>query len=474
MTTIIIIVVVALVFFVTICVVTFMVWKREAEMRTDSIKAIENSLGEMLEGLTGDQAASVREQSGKKDTPYDNVLQEMQNMQQEIGDKIKKESDSKAIRQKDRDPFSWVRAEKEEKKHQAVDSSLVATDSVTESHRIVAADTGAIVSDDVIASGNIDGSDAVAAIVSADDDDAVAVDSLAERYEDLTVFRPVEAPPRGLKWVEVFAEKPGKIFKKRRRHDAEALPEEARALDADALPEENSSKLPEEVPLNDAETLLEEAEAFLEKKPQPEQDIGKSHMQHAEDDLQAIEESEELWDLDEDEPDLWDFDEITGQIPEEAQQEAPVGTYGSIELEASFELEAAVIEEGWAEDSDAAEEAEARQREKTTEKLIEGLTGGSIEASAKDIEGGLVAPDTEEAEAAPDIDEFLSALMNMPVDPAGDFSYEAGTGFAEAGGMDELDDAYQFDHPPKPPTGYNIGRSGKEYTVSELEMLIKE
>ena len=35
MTTIIIIVVVALVFFVTVCVVTFMVWKREAEMRAD-------------------------------------------------------------------------------------------------------------------------------------------------------------------------------------------------------------------------------------------------------------------------------------------------------------------------------------------------------------------------------------------------------------------------------------------------------
>ena len=44
MTTIIIIVVVALVFFVTVCVVTFMVWKRETEIRTDSIRAIESNL----------------------------------------------------------------------------------------------------------------------------------------------------------------------------------------------------------------------------------------------------------------------------------------------------------------------------------------------------------------------------------------------------------------------------------------------
>ena len=44
MTTIIIIVVVALVFFVTVCVVTFMVWKREAEMRTDSIREIKDNL----------------------------------------------------------------------------------------------------------------------------------------------------------------------------------------------------------------------------------------------------------------------------------------------------------------------------------------------------------------------------------------------------------------------------------------------
>ena len=52
MTTIIIIVVVALVFFVTVCVVTFMVWKREAEMRTDSIRAIEDNLQRLEDRLT--------------------------------------------------------------------------------------------------------------------------------------------------------------------------------------------------------------------------------------------------------------------------------------------------------------------------------------------------------------------------------------------------------------------------------------
>ena len=52
MTTIIIIVVVALVFFVTVCVVTFMVWKREAEMRTDSIREIKDNLQRLEDRLT--------------------------------------------------------------------------------------------------------------------------------------------------------------------------------------------------------------------------------------------------------------------------------------------------------------------------------------------------------------------------------------------------------------------------------------
>ena len=52
MTTIIVVVVVALVFFVAVCVVSFMVWKRESEMRTDSIKAIEENLEKLTQELS--------------------------------------------------------------------------------------------------------------------------------------------------------------------------------------------------------------------------------------------------------------------------------------------------------------------------------------------------------------------------------------------------------------------------------------
>ena len=54
MTTIIVIVVVALVFFVAVCVVSFMIWKRESEMRTDSIRAIEENLEKLTYGLSSD------------------------------------------------------------------------------------------------------------------------------------------------------------------------------------------------------------------------------------------------------------------------------------------------------------------------------------------------------------------------------------------------------------------------------------
>ena len=54
MTTIIVVVVVALVFFVSVCVAAFMVWKRESEMRTDSILAIEHNLEKLGATLTDD------------------------------------------------------------------------------------------------------------------------------------------------------------------------------------------------------------------------------------------------------------------------------------------------------------------------------------------------------------------------------------------------------------------------------------
>lgn len=53
MTTLIVVAIVGLVFFVTICVAGFMVWKRETEIRTDSIGAIERSIGEVVNELSG-------------------------------------------------------------------------------------------------------------------------------------------------------------------------------------------------------------------------------------------------------------------------------------------------------------------------------------------------------------------------------------------------------------------------------------
>ena len=52
MTTIMIIVVVALVFFATVSLSVFIVWKRETEMRTNSIRFIEDNLIEIRKGLT--------------------------------------------------------------------------------------------------------------------------------------------------------------------------------------------------------------------------------------------------------------------------------------------------------------------------------------------------------------------------------------------------------------------------------------
>ena len=85
MTTITIIVVVALVFFITICVVAFIVWKRESELRTDSIQAIEQNLEKLSEQLSGDvllrQTAGQASQVGREAVP------------------------------RDRDPFGWVKEE---------------------------------------------------------------------------------------------------------------------------------------------------------------------------------------------------------------------------------------------------------------------------------------------------------------------------------------------------------------------------
>lgn len=70
MTTIIVIVVVALVFFVTVCVVTFMVWKRETEMRTDSIRAIETNLEKLGDRLTGETGSGAQHRGGGMQEGY--------------------------------------------------------------------------------------------------------------------------------------------------------------------------------------------------------------------------------------------------------------------------------------------------------------------------------------------------------------------------------------------------------------------
>ncbi len=48
-------------FFVTVCVATFMVWKREAEIRTDSIRAIESNLERLGDRLAAESQPEERE-----------------------------------------------------------------------------------------------------------------------------------------------------------------------------------------------------------------------------------------------------------------------------------------------------------------------------------------------------------------------------------------------------------------------------
>lgn len=99
MTTIIIIVVVALVFFVTVCVVTFMIWKRETEIRTDSIRAIESNLERLGDKLTADGAGhgSVFENSDfGTDALHETVRDSRSYM-------------NPRRRAKRKDPFAWIR-----------------------------------------------------------------------------------------------------------------------------------------------------------------------------------------------------------------------------------------------------------------------------------------------------------------------------------------------------------------------------
>lgn len=108
MTTIIIIVVVALVFFVTVCVVTFMVWKREAEMRTDSIREIKDNLQRLEDRLT------VETQPEEPTPLQDNLYEEVCRPVLRAADPaVEGRSRRSRSRSRSRDPFSWVRSEQE-------------------------------------------------------------------------------------------------------------------------------------------------------------------------------------------------------------------------------------------------------------------------------------------------------------------------------------------------------------------------
>jgi len=102
MTTIIVIVVVALVFFVTVCVVTLMIWKRETEMRTDSLRAIEQNLQEMLNEMNdGRQSKSW---TGRHED-------EAEGTAGKIVEVSRAGSRDKTVRRKSADPFAWVKAQ---------------------------------------------------------------------------------------------------------------------------------------------------------------------------------------------------------------------------------------------------------------------------------------------------------------------------------------------------------------------------
>lgn len=108
MTTIIIIVVVALVFFVTVCVVTFMVWKREAEMRTDSIRAIEDNLQRLEDRLAVE--TQPEEQTPLQEDLHEDVCRPVLRAAEPA---VAGRSRRSRSRSRSRDPFSWVRSEQE-------------------------------------------------------------------------------------------------------------------------------------------------------------------------------------------------------------------------------------------------------------------------------------------------------------------------------------------------------------------------
>lgn len=454
MTTIIIIVVVALVFFVTICVVTFMVWKREAEMRTDSIKAIENNLEEMLFELSGDQAAAVKNRARKNNSPYDGVLQDMQNMQQEIGDKIKQESDSKAIKKKKYDPFGWVRGDRTDPEEDEPKDLAPDMDAAEQERLYIKTDSETV-------------------------------------WEEPAVVKTEEKRPRRLKWVEVYEE-----------------PEEEKEPEVAQAPEEEYSEKLQDVELADHEALepakidtlvsaedtaSEPAEPFIEDVSlQDEASRGEIHFDEApmsytfeeisqelsrwatgEEDYGPEEMREQNAEHDSDDnvqKDFYepfdslvsdhnafsaeDFSNLTGRKDYDAEKTLADDSMDSMEEDDFLmELMNMPVEE-LTEEPEASEETDFLEWDQADSGDVE-----SVEMhDAMEIDEAPVDETTEEDEALFEID--LDAIENI-----------RDTNLDEIG---MLDDEYEFDRASKSPTGYNVGKSGKEYTVSELEALIKE
>lgn len=99
-TTIIVVAIVALVFFVAISVVAFMTWRQETQMRTDSLKGIELSLNEVLGELSERRPASP---------PHGNTDEIYQESFERRGGRkkgIKKHGRKRAT--EDYDPFGWA------------------------------------------------------------------------------------------------------------------------------------------------------------------------------------------------------------------------------------------------------------------------------------------------------------------------------------------------------------------------------
>ena len=103
MTTIIVVVVVALVFFVAVCVVAFMIWKREAEMRTDSIRAIEENLERLTQEMSPGQEAQDRQGFAEKEA-------DISYMESLVAQSAAGRSSGRRARSRVQDPFEWVRA----------------------------------------------------------------------------------------------------------------------------------------------------------------------------------------------------------------------------------------------------------------------------------------------------------------------------------------------------------------------------